>query len=159
MKNQEAKLAKSKYLQVSELGSKFNLSFSGHLVLSNKIIALDGRKRSLLVFETNRAFDRAYVIELDKVAAITVKKTYGSISPGELSNKGMEEFLKGVDLQFKCSNKNDIIVLSFYDYKTDDLRDLPWLEKYAKNWQIILSKMAGSKTDKIIKKETGYTIQ
>jgi hypothetical protein len=144
MKQVEARFAKSKYTQVSELGSRFNLSFTSQLVFGNKIIALDGVKRSLLVFETNKELNQAYVIELNKVAAITLKKIYGSIRPGELQKKRMEEFLKKIDLQFEYKGKNETIVLPFYDSETDDRRYLPKLERNAKNWQMILSKMTGS---------------
>ena len=47
MKSVDATFAKSKYVLLSELGSKFNLSFSSHLVLNNKLIALDGLKKKI----------------------------------------------------------------------------------------------------------------
>ena len=142
----EVSIAKSKYVQLSELGSRFNLSFSGQLTLSNSIIALDGVKKSLLVFETNKPLNQAYVIELKKVAAITVKKMYGSIRPGELKNKKIDEFLKRIDLQFEYEDNNKTIVLPFYERETDDRRDLQELERYAGNWQVMLSKIAGLQT-------------
>ena len=52
MKHVDTRSAKSKYLEVSELGTRFNLSFSSQLEFGNKIIALDGRKKCLLVLET-----------------------------------------------------------------------------------------------------------
>lgn len=149
MKNPEARLNKSVYLRISELGSKFNLSFSDHWVFNNKIIALDGVKKRLLVFETNKTSDQSYVIELNKVAAVTVKKTYSSIRPGELKNKGIEAFLKRIDLQFEYSNKS-IIVLPFYDAETDDRGEQVWLEKCAADFQMLISMMTGSQTNKVI---------
>jgi hypothetical protein len=139
MKNTDAAIAKSSYLQVSELGSKFNLSFSSYLVLSNKIIALDGIKKRLLVLDVNRDKHQPYIIELNKMETITVKKTYGSIRAGQLKKKGIDDFLESIDLQF--SSKNETIVLPFYSYETDDPAQLPTLESNAKNWQVILSKM------------------
>lgn len=142
----EVRLAKSKYVQLSELGSRFNLSFSGQLILNRKIIALDGVKQRLLVFETDKTPDQAYVIALNKIASVTVKKTYSSIRPGELRNKRMEEFLKRIDLQFRYRDNKDLIVLPFYECGTDDPGNLGRLEKDAKNWQIMLAKIAGLQT-------------
>lgn len=152
MKNAGTTLAKSNYTQLSELGSIHNLSFSSYLETGNKIIGLDGIKRSLLVWETTRATEKVYIIELDTIAAITVKKVYGSITPEELKHKEMEEFLQRVELQFEYKNKNQSMVLPFYDSETNALSDLQKLERNAKNWQLILSKMAALPTGKIIKK-------
>jgi hypothetical protein len=144
MRDMEAAITKSKYLQISELGSRFNLSFSSYLEFGNKVIALDGLKKSLLVFEANPGIKKPFVIELSKVSAITVKKCYSSIGPGQLKDKGIEEFLKSIDLEFKYG-KHETIVISFYDSKTDSISALTKLERNARNWQMILSKMIRSK--------------
>lgn len=145
MKSSNAKFAKSNYLQLSQLGSEFNLSFSSHLAIGNKLIALDGIKKKLLVSETGNGMIHTYIIHLDKISAISVKKCYGSIKSGELKKKGIEEFLKRIDLQFEYIDDREQTVLTFYDCEIDDLRDLPILERNAKNWQMILSKMISRK--------------
>ena len=150
MKNVNARFPKSKSLEVSELGTRFNLSFSSQLAFSNKIIALDGIKKCLLVLDTDKEPSQPYVIDLKNVAAVTVKKSYDSIKAGELKNKGMEDFLKRIDLQFEFSNKDDTIVLPFYESEIDNQRQRPMLARNARNWQMILSKLIGSK-DKTIK--------
>ena len=66
MKNMDAKFDKSKYVLLSELGSRFNLSFSSHLVLHNKLMALDGLNRMLLVLETNNQLNQPYIIDLSQ---------------------------------------------------------------------------------------------
>jgi hypothetical protein len=133
MRNNEVGIIKNKYSNISEFGSRFNLSFSSYLELGNKVIALDGLKRCLLVFETNHEIKKPFIIELSKVSAITVKKCYS----------GIEEFLKSIDLEFKYGRDQTIIV-TFYDCKTDDISHLPKLERNARNWQMILSKMIRS---------------
>jgi hypothetical protein len=153
MKHTESKFAKSKYLQISELGSRFNLSFSSQLVLGNKIIALDGIKKCLLVLETDAALSQSCIIDLNKVVAVTVKKSYRSINQGELKSRDIEEFVKRIDLQFEFSNKNETIVLPFYESEIDEQRDRPKLNRNAKNWQMILSKIIGSRTGKVIKEQ------
>src|SRR5436190_17750959 len=93
--------AKNKYWQLSELGSRLGLSFSSHMSLGNKMIALDGLKRRLLVFNNNDAENRFCIIHLDEVKAISVKKNYRSIEPGELNRRGFAEFLETIVLHFQ----------------------------------------------------------
>jgi hypothetical protein len=150
MKNITARFPKGKSLELSELGTKFNLSFSSQLVFRNKIIALDGIKKCLLVLDTGKEPGQPYVIDLKNVASVTVKKTYGSIKAGELKNKGMEDFLKRIELQFDFSNKGETTVLPFYESDIDNQRERAMLARNAKNWQMILSKLIGS-TEKTIR--------
>lgn len=144
MGNIEATITKSKYLHISELGSKFNLSFSSYLELGNKVIALDGLKKCLLVFEINQGIKKPFIIELSKVSVVTVKKCNGNIRPGQVKEKENEAFLKSIDLEFKYG-RDETIIISFYDCKTDRISDLSKLERNANNWQMILSKMIRSK--------------
>lgn len=149
MSNVEIKFAKDKFQQLSELGSKFDLSFSSHMVIGNKLLALDGIKKSLLVLEANNT---SYTIELNKVTAVSVKRTYSSITPGELNTKSIEEFLSTIELQFEYDN-NRTVCLPFYDCQKDDPESLPRLERNAKNWQMILSKMAFVPTNRMIREK------
>jgi len=144
MKNVQTRFAKSKYSELNELGTRFNLSFSSRLVFSNKIIALDGTKKCLLVLNTDNELGEPCLIDLNDVAVITVKKSYGSIKQGELKNKGIEEFLKRIDLEFEFSNRTETIVLPFYEPGTDDPGDRTKLNRNAKTWHMILSALAGS---------------
>lgn len=153
MGNKKANFVKDKYQRLSELGSKFNLSFSSHMVIGNKILALDGIKKCLLVLETN---NESYIIELDKVASVSVKTIYSSRGSGELNSKGNEAYLNTIELQFEFSNKKGAVCLPFYDCRKDDPQDLPRLERNAKNWQMILSKMACAPTYKTIKEKDSY---
>lgn len=150
MSNIEATFCKDKFQQLSELGSKYHLSFSSQMAIGNKLIALDGIKKSLLVLETN---NKSYIIELKKVASVSVKKTYNSIRPGELNNKKIEEFLNTIELQFDYYNNKETVSLPFYDCEEDDLHYLPMLERNAKNWQMILSKMTYVPVNKMIEEK------
>ena len=152
MKHRNIRSDKVNYLQFSELGTKFNMSFSSHVILGNKIIGLDGIKKRLLVSEINNGHSKYYIIELDKVKTISVKKCYSSIQPGELNRRKFEEFLKTIHLLFEYKNEADTIVLPFYENEIDNIDDLPKLERNARNWQLILSKMIGSQNNEGIKK-------
>src|SRR3954465_11655782 len=83
MKNTGKNYSRDRYRQLSEWGSKLDLSFSSHVLLGNKIIALDGIKKVLLVLEQDNGQDRFYIIQLKQVKTITVKKEYSSIKAGE----------------------------------------------------------------------------
>jgi hypothetical protein len=150
MKNADARFIKKKYLEISKLGTKFNLSFSSQFVLTNKIIALDGIKKCLLVLNTDKELNQPYIIDLNKISAVTLKKSYGSINQGELKHKGTEDFLERIDLKFEFSNKNELLVLPFYECEIDNESDRPRLERNARNWQLILSKIVGTQKDKTI---------
>src|SRR4029078_6653141 len=108
----------------------------------NKIIGLDGIKRKLLVAEKNNESGRPYIIELAKVTAITVKKIYNSIKAGALKTRRVEEFLESIVLQLECANQKDPVVLPFYERNLSAIQHLRGLEKKARNWQLILSKIA-----------------
>jgi hypothetical protein len=152
MKNEETVFVKSKYLQLNELGCKFNLSFSSQLVLGDKVIALDGIKRKLLVWEVNKTLDAAYVIDLKQVTSVTLRQIYRSIGQGELKHKEIGEFLVRTDMQFNYGNTDATHVVTFYDAGKHPESDRQKLERNAKIWQMILSKMLEPKMEKLITK-------
>lgn len=151
MKNRHKELERDKYSRLSELGSQYNLAFSSHLVLGNRVIALDGINRKLLVSDFEKASPHSFVIDLDQTKAISIQKTYGSIKPGELRKRNFDDFVQSICLLFEPAENNKIISLSFFERERDKPSDLPMLERNARNWQMILSKMASSNTDKDIK--------
>jgi len=153
MKHRSIGLDKIRYLQLSELGSKFNMSFSSHEVLGNKIMGLDGINKKLLILEQTNDQSHSYIIDLDEAKAITVKKIYSSIKAGELKKRRIEEFLKTIQLQFEFGNGKEDIVLPFYESEIDNSYDLPRLERKIKNWQMVLSKMTGIKNKKTIREK------
>jgi len=153
MKPRNIRPDKINYSRLSKLGSAFNLSFSSHDILSNKIIGLDGIKRKLLVAEKNNELARPYIIELANVNAITVKKIYNSIKAGELKARPIDEFLESIILQFEYGNEKDSIVLPFYERKINEIHDLPSLERKARIWQLILSKLAGTQKNEFVQEK------
>jgi len=151
MTNISKDASKDKYAHISELGSKFNLAFSSHMSLSNKIIALDGVKRKLLVMDNNNAINQYCIIDLNEVKSISVKKNYRSIKPGELKKRGVDEFLETICLQFEHPQKT--VTVPFYEHAKNNFYDLAKLERNARIWQMILSKMITPKTTEISKEK------
>ena len=151
MEHTYASLAKDKSKLLSELGFKFNLSFSSHFVLGSKLIALDGIKKSLLVSDASNKLNQPCIIELDKVSAVSIKKSYGTIQAGELKIRKFEEFLKRIDLQFEYHDNDEPVVLTFYDSEINEPRHVPALDRNAKNWQMILSNLIVSQAHQVNK--------
>jgi hypothetical protein len=146
MNNKVFKHHGSEYSRLSEMGSKFGMTFSGVEVFGSKIIGLDGGKRKLLILEKDTEIGQVNIIRLDEVNSISVKKIYNPINSGELKRKKIHEFLRSIFLKFDFKDKTDSLALRFYESERNKVFDLPGLEMKMKNWQIILSKMIGRQT-------------
>lgn len=130
------------FLYLSEQGTKNDLRFSSQEVIGNKIIALDGRKRTLLLLEERDGRKLHHTIDLEEVESCTLKKIYNRINAGDLKRKKVEEFLSTIALQFDFKNKKQRpVVLNFYDRGTNYITELKPLEAKAKGWQTVLSKL------------------
>jgi len=141
MNKRKKNLAKRKYLHLSKLGTDHNLSFSSSVAIGEKMIGLDGIKKKILVCDY--ANDQSFIIELDKVKAVSLKKEYSDIKPGELDTRTIEEFLKSIQLRFEYSDKMEVV--TFYHRERDGIN--LWLQKMSRNWQIMLSKIVGSRKE------------
>ena len=107
------------------------------------MIGLDGIKKKILVCDY--ANDQSFIIELDKVKAVSLKKEYSDIKPGELDTRTIEEFLKSIQLRFEYSDKMEVV--TFYHRERDGINLRSWLQKMSRNWQIMLSKLVGSRKE------------
>jgi hypothetical protein len=141
MNNVKKSTTKTRYSEISKLGTRLNLSFSSLLSLGNKIIALDGIKKKLLVLNNSDDVIQNCVIDLDKVSTISLKKNYNTIKAGELKKKGLEKFLESIFLQFEYPEEGKVFSLPFYEQGKNELNNLSMLERNARNWQMILLKM------------------
>jgi len=137
------KAAKKIYKQISELGTLFGLSFSCHETVGNKIMALDGIKRKLLIIDRFNTGDEYTVVSLDDVKKISVNKLYNSIKAGELKRKSIDLFLKRISLQFNFKNNAIPLLLSFYEMGNNAISSLSLQEKKARDWQSLLTKISG----------------
>jgi len=145
MKKKEAKIEKRRYLRLSELDTRFNLRFSSHITVGDKLIGLDGIKKQLLVADVDGEPEGAYVIDLNEVDSISLKKSYGNIMAGELRRKRFEEFLNYIHLRFRYKDHNKVVVLPFYEREKDPMSKPSKVEVFSKKWQTILSKIIGSR--------------
>jgi hypothetical protein len=136
--------------QFSELGTRYELTFSSQEILHDRIIGLDGMNRKILV--TKRTEDRishAELIALSDVKSCSVIKQYGTIKGGELRAKKLETYLELITLHFEQEGNQPSIEIPFYQHRKNGLHELERLEKKARHWEMLLSKMIPMPVKKI----------
>lgn len=139
---QKQKSMKQLSYQLSQVGSKYNLSFASQEVLKDYVFGIDGRKRKILLI--HRLQDDVYqdeVIDLDEIKTCSVKKIYGSIKQGALKNKKLEQHLTKIVLHFEFSNNKPPVELCFYEHIQNSIYQIYEMEQKARHWQAILSKI------------------
>lgn len=128
--------------QLSEAGSANSLSFSSQEILRRNIIGVDGLHRKLLVvtvMDDGRC--DGVVIHLDQVKNCCVKKHYGPINADDMHLKRLEDHLQRVVLQFELNTGEPPIAVTFYDQADNPVHECGELERRARDWETILSKM------------------
>ena len=130
---------------LSELGSKYSLSFSGHTLLKKNLVGIDGLHRKLLVVnESDKG--REDLIDLHEVRSCSIKKLYGPIRVGDLKRRRLNEYLDKMLLCFEFYSQRPPVELCFYDRREDAPGSAGELEQKARKWEMMLSKMIGRKT-------------
>ncbi|HEV7330718.1 MAG TPA: hypothetical protein VGN63_06755 [Flavisolibacter sp.] len=126
----------------SELGSVYNLTFSSQEILHNCIIGLDGLNRKILVTKSSEeVITHTELIDLSEIKSCSVIKHYGNIKGGELRAKKLETYLELIALHFERNNNQPSIEIPFYQYRKNSIPEIERLEKKAKHWEMLLSKM------------------
>jgi hypothetical protein len=141
MKIKRASISKLSFRQLSQLGTRFNMSFSSHELIGNKIIGFDGKQRKLLITEKSNIVEDAQIIAIDDIKAISIKKVYNGIFAGALKKKHIANFLNSMVLKFELRNNREPIILQLYESVLNRLYDVTGLERRARNWQLMLSKL------------------
>lgn len=126
----------------SELGSSYNLTFSSQEILHDCIIGLDGVNRKILVTRsTEDVISHSELIALSDVKSCSVIRQYGTIKSGELRVKKLETYLERIALHFEREGNQPSIEIPFYQHRKNGLHELERLEKKARHWEMLLSKM------------------
>lgn len=119
--------------QLSECGSRHNLSFSSQELLQNRVLGLDGVHRKLVLLETDdRGMPHVRVIDLDEVAACYVTAQYGGIEPRRPERIG---------LQFHFKTARAALEIPFFMAGTEAVRHGQQVEQKARDWCVIINKM------------------
>jgi hypothetical protein len=131
-------------VRFSELGTANDLAFTSQLILRNRIIGLDGIKKTLLVMEVNAGNDNWYLVALDEMIGCKVKMIYKRIS-----TRSDEENLDKILIRFEKSDYETIVLLPFYESGEDSVLEATTLAKKADHWESMLSKLINNNIKKI----------
>ena len=123
-----------------EAGFKYDLSFSNQEVLRNKIIGLDGLKRTLLVFEF-APVKTVICINMAEIKNCRVAKEYENVNIGTEKKNKIEKHLKSIVMRFDFIHSAEPVSISFYDSGFNSVYEMAELEAKAKHWVSVLSKI------------------
>lgn len=130
----------------SELVAGYDLYISSQTILQTCIVALDGINRKLIVQSGDFSHS---IIDLDEVSSCSVKKQYGSIHGGGLTNHLLHQYLQKVLLCFEFKTGKPPVEIPFYQHTVDPVVLAADLEHKAKDWEAVLSKMLSGPLRKI----------
>lgn len=139
----------NKYVRLSELASRYGLSFSSKMKLADKIIALDSAKKKLMVVELVDKTESINIVDLNEVKTISFQQTYENIEAGELRKKEIDEFVTSIQLQFEFHNELKKSSLLFFKKTKHFIRDLAKYRRNAKSWYMILSRLINPESKRI----------
>ncbi len=129
----------------SNLGTKYNLRFTGQVLLKNYMMGLDGQNRKLLLL--GGIDDRTYretLIELDNVKAVYYEKQFltNDNTPGET-----DPFIAKIILKFHFKENLPSVIIPFYNNEINDVLSIKKMDKKARHWQVMLKKMLHTKKE------------
>lgn len=124
-----------------KIASIHSLSFTTHEVFQNKIIGLDKVNKTLLVVESNGQNYGSKFIDLGEVKTCRLKRIYHAIKADGFNKKKLHDYLSAVTLEFYFKNNNSPFVLDFYKPQTNIIYKVADLEKKARRWEALLSKI------------------
>lgn len=116
------------------------LSISSQEILKGGIFGIDGTRRKILTVTKENGSFHSDIIDLKQIKTCNVKKVYGTIQAGDLETNKLENFLEKIILQFEADNTPGSEIV-FYKHGFNHIYDTLEMEKKAKEWQVVLSKM------------------
>lgn len=126
---------------LNELADHYGLSFSSHMILTDKVIALDSTKKKLMIADFSGNIESVCIVDLNQVKTISLQQTYENIEAGELSKKEIDEFITSIQLEFEYHNNPKKSSVLFYRRTLHVIRDLAKYRRNAKSWHMILSRL------------------
>jgi hypothetical protein len=132
-------------------GALLRLSFANHEVLPNKIIGLDKTNKKLLIVEGNGKDYGTECIDLTEVKTCRVKRIYHAIKAGGFSQKKLHDYLSAVAIEFKFRNNSNSFVLDFYKPQANIMYKVADIERKARKWEALLSKILAPMPPQAIK--------
>jgi hypothetical protein len=136
-------------VRFSELGTANDLAFSSQLILPNRIIGLDGIKKTLLVMEVDIGESSWYLVRLDEMHSCKVKMLYRSLNAGEANDWRDEKNLEKIVIRFQKKDQENIVLLPFYESGKNNVMEATALARKADYWESMLSKLINNNLKKI----------
>lgn len=129
-------------LQFSELGSKYDMSFSGQEVLTDCIIGIDGIRRKLLIYKTiENVVTHVDLVDLREVKICELKKHYGTIDCHAFTNKKLKNHPERIALQLQLKHNRGAVEIPFYNQIANPANEHAHMEQKARYWEKLISKM------------------
>lgn len=119
------------------LGSEYELRFSIQQVLTDCVLGLDPHCRKILVVTKDDELFHSFVIDMNCVRHLTVRKVYGTIDAGELHDGRLEHYLKKIILHFAQQGKPSVDIV-FYNSVENNFYEIQELENSARHWESVL---------------------
>jgi len=129
------------YRYLIKLRRSSELSFSKHEIFGNLTLSLDSIRRKLMISKAVNQIWHSFQIPLNATRLISIKKVYKDIYVGQLRYRKLEEFLETIYLQFEFFDGRNTIHLPVFERGTNNLSDLPDIEKKVAYWQDLLSEL------------------
>lgn len=126
--------------QFSRSATEANLSISSQEILKECIFGLDGTHRKIVVVHMENGSPQTNIIELRQYKNCAVKKIYGTIQAGDLKSNKLDHFLEKIIVEFEAEN-NPSREIAFYNHSVNHIYETLDMEKKAREWQAILSKL------------------
>jgi len=127
---------------VGKVENELNPAFFRREMFNDKVIELVRSDRKLVVSSPvdGISFDE-YVIDLEEVKCVSVKKYYGSIKPGDLKNRSLDAYLERIALHFEFNSGRDPVEIAFYSHIENDGYNREAIEHKAECWKQHLGKI------------------
>lgn len=132
-KQREARLA-----QFIKAGIKHNLFFTHRQILKDKILGLDAANRKLLVFFFD-ATDTELVVDLAGMESCIVHKEYSNTILSDKKSVRTDQVLMQIALKIEFSTNMHPLLISFFDNRSNDIYEIPELEKKVKEWTKLIA--------------------
>lgn len=130
------------YDAYSEYAIANEFTASSEVLINDTIIAIDGKKRSILVVKNEKELKPVFqLIALDDVKQCAVQEEYCNAMLGYGWNKKEDTYINNIHFKIDCKNKEKSVSILFYEYGKNSPLQLPIISRQARNLEILFNKL------------------